>query len=1486
MLQKISDSKGLIQLARGTFLSFASLVMSRLANEVLGASVTRSSSQSNLTSVRPFARGYPSTVDALTVQNRIPDQVAIVDKEFRLPLNELDPFAYTGPDAKTLVPSVAPAHVGPLPPWLHFRSVTDFYKTLGNPVNSKDIEVSGDYVYLINSNYGLEILNVESPYHSFLVGSYEFLNDFQGITLAEDLAFVSASSSGVLILNISQPENPTEVSWFNSTSQDVALAGNFAYSVGSSTGLVVINIANPSNPSFVNAVATSEIAERITISNNLAFLSEASGVEIVDISNPLSPVVSSSYAAPNVNKVIVQSSIAFLMSGVNFDILNISNPNSPSLISSTPIGCSEAFNIVDSLFAIFPCLNFSIFDISNLSSPSLVTSRYVGISDGVASSVKGSFVYVADSTFGMYTVDYLNGKNGLLYGTPTLSDLGKLLLLASTGDGFGNVASDAFDLFVSRAPLLQSTFSTQSIHPNGFFSISVDTKQNFKDLDSDLLHLSAKLKNGESLPSWLTAKLFPTFLSSFGTSGSTTGSIKVVDNLVYASGGADGLKIFSISNPKNPTLIGSYDTPDSVTVVEVVDSIAYLGDTSSLIILDVSTPSAPALLGSYPIATGTSLEVHPPYAYITNSDLVILDISNPSSPTLVGQLTGFGGKFQVIGPLVFSANKIADVSDPSNPTIATTYPSKVDFTLVGDMMYSIQNSFAFFIDDYSDPLNLRNLEFHSLPIRPGKIETTGDLTFICGNSFNRECLFVDTSDPSVPLVLSSIDYTTSIQASPTTYNDLFFITNTGSYIYESNQWQFSGTPAEEDTGNYDVTLTAREPSGLSVSTNFLLRVEGPPKANSAIPPRLAAVGSPLTFFIDQSAFVDPNGDLVSYSAQVNGTNSLPSWLSFSQSGVFTGTPKSSDAGELDLLIRAFDGIAIGNAETQLKLIIDHFPEVVEPILTQGADIGSLYNFTVPGSTFFDADPGDSLNIAALQVGGSLLPAWLIFDNSTHTFTGTPQEGDVGTLKLELKATDSIGGATATQFDLIAQHFPRLVTPPPPQTASISKPFSYTIPSTTFVDDDGDALSYFASLESGAPLPSWLRFNPRIHQLFGTPQQAHLGNENIQILVSDNRGGEATGGFTLRVINSISDQSVGEGGSLFYQIADPIINNPQGPVVYSATLGDGSPLPSWLHFNSNTQIFTGTAPVGNSQVLPILVTANDGVQAPVSVTFEIAVEKNIPPIVANSLSNQVAKVDQEFRFVVPDTTFFDENGDSLAYIATKVSGKALPNWLSFDNTTRTFSGTPSSSDTGNFGDKVVPLKVEASDGFSKTETAFDLSVEGTSPVELALSIAIPLGTLGVFGYAWYKKRGLLLNRFNEDKYSSRPKTVVAGKESFSYSPNIDAQDITSIQAYQGKETLFGLKYPRLIQPFLTFDRPLPGGLDLPFWLRFNHQENRIYSIESHPTTAETGRFLIKIFSHGEVIKEAFTIEVIGGMESSAPLITSTPMQKGDIELNAI
>ncbi|MHC8407457.1 putative Ig domain-containing protein [Pseudomonas sp. TMB3-21] len=98
------------------------------------------------------------------------------------------------------------------------------------------------------------------------------------------------------------------------------------------------------------------------------------------------------------------------------------------------------------------------------------------------------------------------------------------------------------------------------------------------------------------------------------------------------------------------------------------------------------------------------------------------------------------------------------------------------------------------------------------------------------------------------------------------------------------------------------------------------------------------------------------------------------------------------------------------------------PVVAIPLLDQNATERTLFSYTVTQDSFADANK-DTLTFSATLADGSPLPAWLSFNASNLTFSGTPTNTASGTYSVLLKATDPSGASVSDSFALAVADAP-------------------------------------------------------------------------------------------------------------------------------------------------------------------------------------------------------------------------------------------------------------------------------------------------------------------------------------------------------------------------------------------------------------------------------------------------------------------------------
>ncbi|NVO20170.1 MAG: T9SS type A sorting domain-containing protein [Bacteroidetes bacterium] len=91
---------------------------------------------------------------------------------------------------------------------------------------------------------------------------------------------------------------------------------------------------------------------------------------------------------------------------------------------------------------------------------------------------------------------------------------------------------------------------------------------------------------------------------------------------------------------------------------------------------------------------------------------------------------------------------------------------------------------------------------------------------------------------------------------------------------------------------------------------------------------------------------------------------------------------------------------------------------------------------------------------------------------------------------------------------------------PDQNAYVGYSFTYTIPDSTFYDDDGNnTLSYSATLSNGSPLPSWLTFDTITATFSGLPPS--IQSILVRVKATDTAGAAASGAFKIKVLEPTS-----------------------------------------------------------------------------------------------------------------------------------------------------------------------------------------------------------------------------------------------------------------------------------------------------------------------------------------------------------------------------
>lgn len=212
------------------------------------------------------------------------------------------------------------------------------------------------------------------------------------------------------------------------------------------------------------------------------------------------------------------------------------------------------------------------------------------------------------------------------------------------------------------------------------------------------------------------------------------------------------------------------------------------------------------------------------------------------------------------------------------------------------------------------------------------------------------------------------------------------------------------------------------------------------------------------------------------------------------------------------------------------------PIVATPIADQTLPEDAPFSIAIPADAFADADAGDRLTYRATLAEGTALPTWLTFDTHSRTFSGTPDDAQVGSVALTVTATDTGGLSISDTFTLTVHNVndaPIVATPFGDQYGAEDEPFLFTVPAGTFADEDamhGDTVTYRTSLADGSPLPTWVTFDPNTRTFSGTPGAGAKGTLQLAVTATDADMLTATDLFALIISGPLPKIFIGTEGN--------------------------------------------------------------------------------------------------------------------------------------------------------------------------------------------------------------------------------------------------------------------------------------------------------------------------------------------------------------------
>ncbi len=609
---------------------------------------------------------------------------------------------------------------------------TPYYYRI-TPNNYKDI--SSYFFNAVPGSFGNH--QSELIYTNYAVNSIDFSGDY---------AYVAANTDEVIVLDITNRDNPVEAARLplTSTPLDIRIFDSYAAVACGESGLAILNIENPLYPALLNYTPTYGSACVLSISNQHAFLAENSGgLTIIDISTPETPMLKSNTdTSGHADVVAVYDNHAYIADHESgLAIINVSDLLSPGTPVYVPPYLTYTYDvcIVDN-YAYVCEVALSVIDIATPSAPNTISNINMS---GCASRIRqyGNRVFVmnandSDNPFNILdTADPANPA--IIYSGEDISlwnlNIYDGFIYGGYG-GYGIRILDVADLNYSKGICVEESAGGQAerveISGNHVFILNnygnieiIDitapsTPGTHYEIDAGASNdfFSFKISGEQLITSGLAGLLIydisdlsePKILNAAG--GCIAADIFVRGDYAFLAAGGSGLAITDISDPVNIEIVSSISSTVGFYDIAYRDEYLFITDgTAGLAIIDITDPTEPIEVVHVDTLSANAVEISGSYAYVADgaNGLAVIDISEPENPEppVYKDTSGDAVDVTISGSYAFVADSdsgiaVIDISDPEATAAASDH---IYFSTNDEALgIAVSGSYAYIADDAHD----------------------------------------------------------------------------------------------------------------------------------------------------------------------------------------------------------------------------------------------------------------------------------------------------------------------------------------------------------------------------------------------------------------------------------------------------------------------------------------------------------------------------------------------------------------------------------------------------------------------------------------------------------------------------------------------------------------------------------------------------------------------------------------------------------------
>lgn len=445
----------------------------------------------------------------------------------------------------------------------------------------------------------------------------------------------------------------------------LALQGDLVFAALGASGLWIVDVSNPAVPVVRGSIDTPGSAMDVAVAGGYAYVAAgAPGLQVVDVSNPATPALVGTADTPGTcSDLAVQGTFVYVADGPSgVWVVDVSNPLAPTRVGNVaipgslpPAGARDIAAHGSYAYAVSSSA-LHVIDVSNPGSPVIVGATGGPCSGCVGVAVQDDLVYV------------LGGADGRRFQVV-------------------DVELRSSPVVLSDVPLPGAAGTEVAIVPSRAFVVRGTTLMAY-EIDDPASTQIAGLRDLLPVEGVVADPNDPVSMHLGGVRESApaagNSSIGVVSDgeFVYAGGYALGyqsrLLVIDAASPQMQPFSSFADTPGAALNVALSGQHAYVADGAAggLQVIDVSDRASPVIVGALDTpGSASDVAVSGGLACVADgaAGMQVIDVSNPTSPQILGSLPLATDRVGMLGGFAYILNGGAlhavDLSNPAAPSL-------------------------------------------------------------------------------------------------------------------------------------------------------------------------------------------------------------------------------------------------------------------------------------------------------------------------------------------------------------------------------------------------------------------------------------------------------------------------------------------------------------------------------------------------------------------------------------------------------------------------------------------------------------------------------------------------------------------------------------------------------------------------------------------------------------------------------------------------